>query len=181
VHGGTPKDQRDAAIAGLGNGSIEVLTSCDLISEGLDVPAVGTVILLRPTKSLVLYMQQIGRGMRPAPGKDALIVLDHVNNTLAHGLPDLERCWTLAGIDKEPPAAEPVGVGGGRPRFIAEQAGHLHELTAERLRAIRRMTYGQVLRANLSARELAAYAAHHGYRRGWVWHRLQDQREGPLV
>ena len=177
VHGGTPKNQRDAAIAGLADGSVELLTSCDLISEGLDVPVVGAVILLRPTKSLVLFMQQVGRGMRPAPGKDALIVLDHVNNTLVHGLPDLERSWTLDGIAKEEPAAaeEREQVGDSRPRVIAEHTGNLHELTAERLAAIRRMSYGQVLGAKLSERELAAYAAHHGYKRGWVWHRLQDQ------
>jgi DNA repair protein RadD len=177
VHGGTPKDERDAAIAGLADGSVEVLTSCDLISEGLDVPVVGAVILLRPTKSLVLYIQQVGRGMRPAPGKDALIVLDHVNNTLVHGLPDLERCWTLDGVAKEETAAavEHEQVGGGRPRFIAEQAGHLHELTAERLTAIRCMSYRQVVSARLSERELAVYAQSRGYKRGWVWHRLRDQ------
>jgi DNA repair protein RadD len=177
VHGGTPTAVRDAAIAGLADGSVEVLASCDLISEGLDVPVVGAVILLRPTKSLVLYMQQVGRGMRPAPGKNALIVLDHVNNTLVHGLPDLDRHWTLEGIDKEPePRSESMQEGGGHPRIITEQPGQLHELTAERLAAIRRMPYGQVVRARLTEQELVIYAAHRGYKRGWIWHRLQDQR-----
>ena len=69
VHGGLPVAERDALIEGLGNGAVEVLTSCDLISEGLDVPSVGAVILLRPTESLALALQQIGRGMRPAEGK----------------------------------------------------------------------------------------------------------------
>jgi hypothetical protein len=80
-------------------------------------------------------------------------------------------------IAKEESAAteEREQVGGGRPRFIAEHAGNLHELTAERLAALRRMSYRQVLGAKLSERELAAYAARHGYKRGWVWHRLQDQ------
>jgi DNA repair protein RadD len=77
VHGDQPTPERDRLIAGLGSGEIEVLTSCEIISEGLDIPAVGAVILLRPTKSLTVYLQQIGRGMRPAPGKDALVVLDH--------------------------------------------------------------------------------------------------------
>jgi superfamily II DNA or RNA helicase len=104
VHGGTRKDERDALIAGLGNGAVEVLTSADLISEGLDVPVVGAVILLRPTKSLVLHRQQIGRGMRPAPGKVALIVNDHVGNCLTHGLPEIEPVWSLDGVEK--PAGE---------------------------------------------------------------------------
>jgi len=107
VDGKTGRKDRDRLIAGLGNGEIEVLTSCDLISEGLDVPALGAVILLRPTKSLALHLQQIGRGMRPAPGKDALIVLDHLGNIRRHGRPDFERTWTLDGIDK-PIGAAPL-------------------------------------------------------------------------
>ena len=94
-------------IAGLADGSVEVLTSCDLISEGLDVPSVGAVILLRPTQPW-LCMQQIGRGMRPAPGKDALIVLDHVGNSLVHGLPETEIAWSLAGAEQRARRA-PVG------------------------------------------------------------------------
>jgi DNA repair protein RadD len=74
--------ERDRLIWGLATGEVEVLTSCDLISEGLDVPSVGAVILLRPTESLALAMQQIGRGMRPAEGKEHLCVLDHAGNCL---------------------------------------------------------------------------------------------------
>ena len=70
VHGGLPTAERDGLIQGLATGEVEVLACCDLISEGLDVPSVGAVILLRPTQSLALAMQQIGRGMRPAEGKE---------------------------------------------------------------------------------------------------------------
>ena len=100
VHGGLPKAARDDLIAALDTGGVEILTSCDLISEGLDVPSVACIIALRPTKSLVLHRQQIGRGMRPAPGKAALIVNDHVGNCLVHGLPEIEPLWSLAGVDK---------------------------------------------------------------------------------
>jgi superfamily II DNA or RNA helicase len=192
------KDHRDRLIAGLGNGEIEVLTSCDLISEGLDVPALGAVILLRPTKSLVLHMQQIGRGMRPAPGKAALVVLDHVGNIRRHGRPDFERIWTLDGIDKpqgeapvricpECEAANPIGAeqcefcgfefphrGGGR-KVPAHLPGDLAELSAERLAAIRAMPYRLVVTSRLSETELRVYAQHRGYRPGWVWHCLRDQ------
>lgn len=114
--GATDPRERDAAIAGLANGSTQVLCSCDLISEGLDVPVLSTVILMRPTKSLGLYMQQVGRGLRPiyAPGfdlssasgrfsaiaashKPSLIVLDHAGNSQRHGMVDTQRDWTLAG------------------------------------------------------------------------------------
>lgn len=199
VDGKTPKSERDRLIAGLGNGEIEVLTSCDLISEGLDVPAVGAVILLRPTKSLVLHMQQIGRGMRPAPGKDALIVLDHVGNIKRHGRPDFERIWTLDGVDKsqgeaplricpECEAANPIGAeecencgfefphrGGGR-RAPEQLPGDLAELSAERIAAICGLPYRVIVNIQLTEAELQVYAQHRGYKRGWVWHRLRDQR-----
>lgn len=100
VHGGAPTVERDARIQGLATGEVEVLTSCDLISEGLDVPSVGAVLLLRPTESLALAVQQIGRGMRPAEGKEALVALDHAGNCLRHGLPETEREWTLDGAPK---------------------------------------------------------------------------------
>jgi len=87
--------ERDGAIAGLARGTIDVLTTCDLISEGLDVPVVSCGILLRPTKSLGLFMQQVGRTLRPLPGKDKAIILDHAGNCLRHGLPDMDREWSL--------------------------------------------------------------------------------------
>jgi DNA repair protein RadD len=87
VHGRLTAPEHDRLIAGFGTDAIEVLTSCELISEGLDVPSVGAVILLRPTKSFVLHAQQIGRGLRPAPGKDALVVLDHAGSVVDTGRP----------------------------------------------------------------------------------------------
>jgi DNA repair protein RadD len=97
VDGSMSITDRDAAIAGLGNGSLRVITSCEIISEGLDVPSVEVGILLRPTKSIVLLTQQVGRCMRPAPGKYKAIILDHVGNCLRHGLPNEPREWTLEG------------------------------------------------------------------------------------
>ena len=70
VDGTTQKEERRALIAALGSGEIDVLTNAGLISEGVDVPAIGAAILLRPTQSLGLYLQQVGRALRPAPGKN---------------------------------------------------------------------------------------------------------------
>ena len=97
---------RDAAINGLASGAVQILCSCDLISEGLDVPAVGCVILMRPTKSLGLYLQQVGRGLRPAPGKSHLVVLDHAGCSLQHGMVEDDRQWSLEGRDRK---AKPAG------------------------------------------------------------------------
>ena len=60
IDGDTPRDRRRTLIAALGTGEIQVLTNCVLVSEGLDVPAVTAVLLLRPTKSLALHLQQVG-------------------------------------------------------------------------------------------------------------------------
>lgn len=115
---GVTMSKQEAArrIRGLADGSLDVLTSCDLVSEGTDVPGIATVIGLRPTKSLALYLQQVGRGLRPvyAPGFDLstregrlaaiaasdkphAVVLDHAGNTLRFGFADDEREWTLEG------------------------------------------------------------------------------------
>lgn len=99
VHGEMKTTERDEAIKGLANGSVQVLTSVDVISEGTDVPVVAAAILLRPTQSLALYLQQVGRILRPQANKTA-IILDHVNSTRTHGFVDDERQWDLNPITK---------------------------------------------------------------------------------
>ena len=66
VDGTMPNSERDRIIGGLASGELQIVTSCALISEGLDIPDVGAAILLRPTYSLTLYLQQIGRALRPS-------------------------------------------------------------------------------------------------------------------
>lgn len=198
VHGETPKDERDTLIAALGTGAIDVLTSCDLISEGLDVPAVGAVILLRPTQSLILYLQQVGRGMRPAEGKDALVVLDHAGNSLTHGLPEEDRAWDLSGIEKRPAervagwtckacgclnplsvdacqecgAARPVSVG---RKPLAHVDGVLVEAQADPLARWKRMSWSQFKRKLRSDAEVRAFGMAKGYKPGWAFYYLKEQ------
>ena len=85
---------RDQVINDLSSGSIQVLVSIEVISEGFDLPICSTAILLRPTKSLSLFLQQCGRILRPQKNKTA-IILDHVGNTFVHGFVDEEREWSL--------------------------------------------------------------------------------------
>jgi len=91
--GNTP--DRGHVVAAFAAHRIRVLVTVDVVSEGFDVPAASCAILLRPTQSLGLYLQQVGRVLRPAPGKDAAIVLDHVGNAMRHGFPDDPRDWSL--------------------------------------------------------------------------------------
>ena len=86
---------RDAVVARFASGQTRILVTVDVVSEGFDIPAAGCAILLRPTQSLGLYLQQVGRVLRPAAGKDAAVILDHVGNVTRHGFPDDRRQWTL--------------------------------------------------------------------------------------
>jgi len=108
VSGGTPAEERRRLITGLGTGEVEVLTSCMIISEGTDIPSVGGAILMRPTASLSLYLQMVGRALRPAPGKCEAVILDHVGNAHRHGLPTDEREWNLAGRRRREGVSIPI-------------------------------------------------------------------------
>lgn len=97
IDGGMDKVLRQSVLKSFTAGDLRVLTSCDLISEGFDVPAIEVAILLRPTQSLGLYLQQVGRALRTFAGKSEAIILDHAGNVSRHGLPDDERIWSLDG------------------------------------------------------------------------------------
>lgn len=97
VDGTTPSDERDAAIADLAAGRIRVLSNVEVFTEGFDLPAIDAVILLRPTKSIALFLQMIGRGLRRAKGKDGAVIMDHAGLWLDHGWPDAEMQWSLDG------------------------------------------------------------------------------------
>ncbi|MBN8430588.1 DUF3427 domain-containing protein [Microbulbifer salipaludis] len=79
VHGESEMS-RGEALESLESGDLEIIFSVDLFNEGVDLPAIDTVLLLRPTESKVLFLQQIGRGLRRSVGKDKLVILDFVGN-----------------------------------------------------------------------------------------------------
>jgi len=81
---------------------LDVVTSCEIISEGTDIPDVSTAILLRPTWSLTLYLQQVGRALRVAKDKRQKYIIDMVGNIYRHGHPFLEREWAIDGARKTP-------------------------------------------------------------------------------
>lgn len=97
VDGKTNDTERDAAIERFKRGDTRVLANVDLFGEGFDVPAMEAVALLRPTQSLALYLQQVGRSLRPFEGKKYAVILDHAGNCRRFGMPDDERTWSLEG------------------------------------------------------------------------------------
>lgn len=97
IDGGMERCDRARLTGDFANGRLQVITSCDLLGEGYDVAGIECAILLRPTQSLALHLQQVGRALRICDGKSEAILLDHAGNTARHGLPDDEREWSLEG------------------------------------------------------------------------------------
>lgn len=192
--------RRTALMEAFARGEIKLLTNCDLVSEGFDVPAIETVILLRPTQSLSLYLQQVGRGLRIFPGKTHATILDHAGNVHRHGLPDQEREWSLEGMRKS------SGKGGAhaaainvatcekcyaaferklracpscghsaapRARDVKHEAGELVEVDKS-LVAFEKKKERSLCRTR---EDLEAYAKRWGYKPGWVDIQMQFREQ----
>jgi|DEB0MinimDraft_6_1074348.scaffolds.fasta_scaffold03249_7 superfamily II DNA or RNA helicase len=87
--------ERESLVERFKLGTVQVLVSVNVVSEGFDCPDASCAIILRPTKSESLYLQQVGRVLRPAEGKRHAVILDHVANVPRHGLPCDHRQWSL--------------------------------------------------------------------------------------
>lgn len=194
VDGETPERERDAIMARFRAGDLRVLSNVDLVSEGFDVPAIEAVFLLRPTASLGLYLQQVGRALRPAPGKTALIV-DHVRNYERHGLPDDPRAWSLDGKPTKArtmltvkacprcyavvrtwvavcPSCAHAFVAVAQPREVEHVEGDLAEVDVSALRRARGFEEAQCRTLD----DLQALARKRGYAPGWAHHRWQAKQ-----
>lgn len=89
----TPKDERKLYVERFKKGLIDIIVNVDIFSEGFDCPDIEFIQLARPTKSLVKYLQQVGRGLRPTAGKSICLILDNVGLHFQFGLPNSERNW----------------------------------------------------------------------------------------
>ncbi len=195
--GNTP--DRDAVVAAFDAGTVQILVTVDVVSEGFDIPAASCAILLRPTQSLGLFLQQVGRVLRPAPGKQQALILDHVGNVHRHGFPDDLREWSLAdGVRRGTRGAaaptvrtcpqcyaafkpapicpccgheQPIA----KPRIMRQVDGELQELHREsvRQRIAERATKRREQQAARTLPDLLALAKRRGYSPGWayrLWH-----------
>ena len=100
VTGETPRAEREASRAALTDGALSALVSVNVFVEGWDCPRVDAVILAREFSVVGSFLQAIGRGLRPAPGKTDCIVVDLRGSVNLHGLPDEDRTWSLTGQPK---------------------------------------------------------------------------------
>jgi superfamily II DNA or RNA helicase len=85
---------REAILGGLSTGEVQLVSSVGVLTEGFDCPAAEVCILARPTKSLGLYLQMVGRVLRPAAGKERALIHDHAGEHPAACLPDDERDYS---------------------------------------------------------------------------------------
>jgi superfamily II DNA or RNA helicase len=201
VDGETPVTERAAAVAGLADGSIDAIFNVNLFGEGLDLPAIAGVMLLRPTKSLAFYLQMVGRALRSSPGKRQALVLDHANNVFVHGLPTDDFAWTLADREQRKPKAaaalkrcpECAAIVAASATACPHCGGDLRRPEVQPLEVVEGelevVDAQQLLRRRLAAmplfraREWAAGDYHRlrliadirGYKAGWAWH---EQRRG---
>lgn len=119
----------------LRDGRLKVVTNCDLLGEGVDVVSIDTCILARPTASLAVYLQQVGRCLRPDPDNPdkIAVIIDMVSNIRRHGFPDRKHNWTLDRRDRRAPKAKDVELvdvlvcmNTGRPYLATEIANCPH-------------------------------------------------------
>ena len=195
IDGDTDKAERADIVQRFRDGEITVLCNVDLISEGFDVPDCSCAILLRPTHSLTLYIQQSMRCMRFMPSKTAVII-DHVGNYARHGMPDDDRAWTLNAAKKKrgqqkntvfikqcdecyavmpSDATECPECGFVFPK----KERTIEEIAEARLEEVKGFTLNLIIPADCrSYEELRAYGKNKGYKAGWAY--LQAKQRGLL-
>ena len=100
IDGRTPEDERKYILNRFKNGDIQVVTNCNVFSEGADFGWADAVILAKPVKSYVRYIQMASRGGRPWPGKKDFILIDHSGAVKMHGMLDEPVEWSLSGDEK---------------------------------------------------------------------------------
>jgi DNA repair protein RadD len=204
IDGKTPAEERDRILADLSAGRIDLVTNAMVLTEGWDQPSVSCLILARPTKSLGLFRQMIGRVLRPAPGKTEALVLDHAGATFAHGFAEDAIEWELSkdrkaenrahasrggsaeapGLTTCPECAavrmegKPCGACGWRPQSKAQSIeiddGDLARV--ERDRSVRPNTYDDKYKAEFHG-QLIWIGQEKGYERsaGWAAHKYKEK------
>ena len=101
IDGKTPAKERAAILDRFRTGETLVVSNCGILTEGFDLPAVEAIQCVRPTRSLGLWLQIVGRALRPAEEKQHAIIVDHTDNWQRLGLPDADREWSLDAVSMD--------------------------------------------------------------------------------
>lgn len=108
ILGDTSSEERSKAIVGFREGTVKVLVNVVVATEGFDLPDASCIVIARPTKSLALYLQMVGRGLRPKEDGGDCLILDLAANSEIHGLPEEHRKWSLEPCGIEASGEAPV-------------------------------------------------------------------------
>ena len=171
LDGDSTPDERKAALTAFAAGEVKVLSNCALFTEGFDLPAIEVVQIARPTKSVSLWLQMLGRGLRPSPGKDEALLIDHTDNWRRLGTPTRPRLWTLEGVEVEPremTRGKDGEVEESEPMAIAENDVELKEIILDPLEEWRDLW-----------REMVAMQKERKYNPAWLGYRLADLKPVP--
>lgn len=122
--GDTPDDERAMWIRQFQDGTTKVLINVAVATEGFDLPDASCVLMTRPTMSLALYLQMVGRGLRPKEDGGDCIILDLAGNSLRHGLPEANRDWSLQARGGPPPGGQPPVVRCAECESVSPAASH---------------------------------------------------------
>ena len=202
LDGKTPKDEREATLAAFRRGDLKVISNVGLFTEGLDIPSLMAVQIARPTKSLSLWLQMVGRVLRVCEGKDHAIILDHTKNYAIHGLPTRRRVWSLLGVEQEKQNTrrnidglievieEPVIVEEKPVKLIEiveDEDGDRHDFWeqwwAEQLRVQqfrgykKQWIYFQLVEEKPPLEIWRKAAEYLEYKEGWAWHKWREHCE----
>ncbi len=108
ILGDSGSEERNKAISGFKEGTIKVLVNVIVATEGFDLPDASCIVIARPTLSLALFLQMVGRGLRPKENGGNCVILDLAANSVIHGLPEEERQWSLRPRGEQDPGDAPV-------------------------------------------------------------------------
>ena len=126
IDSNTPDVERNQMVKSFKKGEIDIIVNVDIFSEGFDCPDIEFIQLARPTRSLVKYLQQVGRGLRITESKGHCVILDNVGMYSRFGLPDARRHWKYHFLGHEVEEEEPgrgKSKGTGRSRFVDMSEG----------------------------------------------------------
>lgn len=187
VHGRDDDDERRSILNAFRTGEIQVLCNCEVLIKGYDQPDIECGIVARPTKSLALHIQMLGRLLRTAPGKDKALILDHAGNIRRLGFPDDDLPQTLSteergvsSVDRreepEPwncPGCHALVQPGNRTCPVCGFQPHTPiELEVREGKLSKLQKIGLVEKQEVYS-QLLHYAQQHGYKDGWVAHKYR--------
>ena len=202
LDGKTPKKERLALLSAFESGQILVLCQHSIVTEGVDIPGIEAIQLVRPTKSLIVWFQAIGRALRPAPNKETAIIIDHTDTHLNLPWPDDEIPWSL----------DPISLKGSKWSIGCPECHHVFRPTpSERDRCLatcpncnvkftfktenngkkqKRLKVVEIVPANFAefdtvyderklyiVQQLIDRSELKGYHKGWVYYQLKELPE----